>query len=103
MKSLTQYIVIFEFNACISDAGHEAQYHANETIGNKKSLQSQIDTAGLHSLHTVVRFCYYVPQLLLLFLCRVLLHNTGQLQQPHLTGNLYRQQVRPCRLQEALL
>ena len=35
MKSLTQYIVIFEFNACISDAGHETQYHANERMETK--------------------------------------------------------------------
>jgi hypothetical protein len=37
-----------------------------------------------------VRFCYYAPQLLLLFLGRVLLQDTGELQQPHLTGNVYR-------------
>ena len=37
-----------------------------------------------------VRFCYYVPKLLLLFLGRVLLQDTGELQEPHLTYNVYR-------------
>ena len=41
-------------------------------------------------LHAVVRFCYYVPQLLLLFLGRVLHQDTGELQEPHLAGIVYR-------------
>jgi hypothetical protein len=36
-----------------------------------------------------VRFCCYVPQLLLIFPGRVLLQDTGELQEPHSKGNVY--------------
>ena len=36
-----------------------------------------------------VRFCF-VPRLLLFFLGRVLLQDTGELQPSHLAGNVYR-------------
>ena len=49
-----------------------------------------------------VSFCYYVPPLLLLFLGRVLLQDTGEHQGPHLTGIVYRSQIPLYRLQGAL-
>ncbi len=36
-----------------------------------------------------VRFCCYVQKLLLLFFGRVLLQDTGERQEPHLTCNVY--------------
>jgi len=40
-------------------------------------------------VHALLGFGYCLPKLLLLFLWRLLLQDTGALQEPHLTNTVY--------------
>jgi hypothetical protein len=49
------YSLIYMYNACVSDADHEARKQAKRQFTNHKLLQPQKVTAGLHS---TPRCCY---------------------------------------------